>query len=55
MKPVLKKNGKLALIGMTLKDIELREKIDRIETIRDNSHIRELSIEEMKKLYSEND
>ena len=55
MKRVLKENGKLILIDMTPRDISLREEIDKIETIRDNSHIRELTLEEMQKLYTDND
>lgn len=54
MKRVLKDNGKLILIDMIPRDISLRDEIDRIETIRDNSHVRELSLEEMTKLYNDN-
>ena len=51
---VLKPGGKLIMIDMVPADIALREETDRIETLRDASHIRNLSLREMRKLYLEN-
>ena len=50
---VLKKNGRLVLWDMVPANLALREEIDRIETLRDPSHTREMSKEEMQKLYAD--
>lgn len=52
MKRVLKQGGKLVLIDMTNKDFA--DTANTIEKMRDNSHVRNLSISEMKDLYTEN-
>ena len=54
MKRVLKPGGKLVLMDMTVEKEEFHEEVDRIERIRDFSHVRELSKEEMFQLYKEN-
>lgn len=54
MKRVLKPGGKLVLMDMTVEKEELREEVDRIEQMRDFSHVRDLSREEMLQLYKEN-
>lgn len=54
MKRVLKPNGKFVLIDMSAQNEELRENIDRIERMRDNSHTMVLSVKEMKDLFSSN-
>ena len=54
MKRVLKPGGKLVLMDMTVENEELREEVDRIEQMRDFSHVRDLSKGEMLKLYQEN-
>lgn len=51
---VLKPGGKLVMIDMEAADEHLRETEDKIETMRDPSHVKNLSIEEMRKLYSDN-
>ncbi len=50
---VLKKGGRLVLWDMTPADLAQRQEIDRIETLRDPSHAREMSKEEMQKLYAD--
>ena len=50
---VLKKGGRLVMWDMTPADLAQRQKIDRIETLRDPSHTREMSKEEMQKLYAD--
>ena len=54
MKRVLKPGGKLVLIDMEAAPEELRETEDEIERMRDPSHVRNLSREEMLTLYREN-
>lgn len=51
---VLKPGGKLILIDMEAADEPLRKTEDEIETLRDPSHVKNLSREEMLKLYSDN-
>ncbi|MHC6180969.1 class I SAM-dependent methyltransferase [Clostridium sp. JNZ X4-2] len=54
MARVLKPGGKLILIDMESASEELRRKEDKIETLRDASHVKNLSIEEMKQLFAGN-
>lgn len=54
MKRVLKPNGKLVLMDMTAGAEVLRDEVDRIEKMRDNSHVRDLSLSEMQDLYLQN-
>lgn len=54
MKRVLKPDGKLVLIDMEAAPEELRGTEDEIERMRDPSHVRNLSREEMLALYREN-
>lgn len=49
---VLKPNGKLILIDMEAADEALRNTEDEIETLRDISHIRNLSLIEMQELFN---
>lgn len=51
---VLKPNGKLVLIDLEAAEESLRKTEDAIETLRDPSHVRNLSREEMLRLYREN-
>ena len=51
---VLKPGGKLILIDMEAADEPLRKTEDEIETLRDPSHVKNLSRNEMLKLYSDN-
>lgn len=51
---VLKPGGKLILIDMEAADESLRKTEDEIEVLRDPSHVKNLSWEEMLKLYSDN-
>lgn len=51
MKRVLKPDGKLVLVDMIAGNEDLRDEVDRIETLRDNSHVKNLSISEMQNLY----
>ena len=51
---VLKPGGKLVLIDMEAADEPLRKTEDEIETLRDPSHVKNLSREEMLKLYYDN-
>ena len=51
---VLKPGGKLILIDMEAAEEPLRKTEDEIETLRDPSHVKNLSREEMLKLYSDN-
>ena len=51
---VLKPGGKLVLIDMEAADEPLRKTQDEIETLRDPSHVKNLSREEILKLYSDN-
>ncbi|UWD48350.1 class I SAM-dependent methyltransferase [Clostridioides difficile] len=48
---VLKPDGKLVFIDMEATDEILRPIEDELETLRDSSHVRNLSITEMKKLF----
>lgn len=50
---VLKPGGKLVLWDMVPANLSLRDEIDRIETLRDPSHVRELSKKEMRSLYEQ--
>lgn len=54
MKRVLKQHGKLVIMDMTMEDKTLRTKVDDIERMRDFSHIKELTFEEMSNLYINN-
>ncbi|MDO4300995.1 MAG: class I SAM-dependent methyltransferase [Clostridia bacterium] len=54
MERVLKPNGKLVLVDMISDDETLRNEVDRIEKIRDFSHVRNLSLSEMHNLYTKN-
>lgn len=54
MERVLKKGGKLIVWDMEATEEALREIDDKIERMRDPSHTRILSREEMKSLFSEN-
>lgn len=54
MARVLKPGGKLVIIDMEASEEHLRKQRDKIETLRDPSHIRNLSISEIKKLYYDN-
>lgn len=49
---VLRPNGKLIIIDMEAAEEKLRRIQDKIETVRDPSHIRNLSMKEMLELYS---
>lgn len=49
---VLKPGGKLVLWDMVPANTALREEIDRIETLRDPSHVRELTKDEMREMYA---
>ena len=51
---VLKPGGKLVMVDMTMKDESLRDEADRIERLRDDSHVRDLSLSEMRNLYAAN-
>lgn len=51
---VLKPGGKLVLIDMEAAEEQLRETGDAIERMRDSSHVRNLSREEMLSLYRKN-
>ena len=51
---VLKWGGKLVLIDMTPRNESVREEVDRIERLRDPSHIRNLTVTEMRQLYEVN-
>ena len=42
------------MIDMIAGDESLRDEVDRIETLRDPSHVRNLSLSEMRTLYKEN-
>lgn len=54
MNRVLKKSGKLVIIDMEATQDELREIEDKIETMRDFSHIRNRSKAEFENLYNNN-
>lgn len=54
MKRVLKPGGKLVLMDMTIQKEDLRNVVDEIERLRDNSHVRDLSKTEMEDLYVRN-
>ena len=54
MARVLKSGGKFVFIDMEATEENLRTTQDKIETLRDPSHIRNLSQAEMLKLYSDN-
>lgn len=54
MKRVLKTNGKLVVIDMIANDISFRGNADKIEAMRDNSHVKNLSLSEMRNLYFDN-
>ena len=49
---VLKKGGKLILIDMEAAREDLREVEDRLETVRDFSHVRNVSVAEFEALYA---
>ena len=49
---VLKPGGKLVLWDMIPAKTALRDEIDRIETLRDPSHVRDLTKDEMRDLYA---
>lgn len=51
---VLKPGGKLVMIDMVPDDAALRNEVDRIERMRDPSHVRDLIPDEMKELYDSN-
>lgn len=51
---VLKKGGKLAVIDMEAAPENLREEEDRLEILRDPSHVKNRSLEEFKTLYERN-
>ena len=51
---VLKPGGKLILIDMIAGNEALRKEVDRIETLRDPSHVQDLSLSEMRDLYESN-
>lgn len=55
MKRVLKPGGKLVMMDMTVTDETLRDEVDRIERMRDFSHVRDLTLAEMRDLYEKND
>lgn len=50
---VLKSGGKLVLWDMVPANLSLRDEIDRIETLRDPSHVRELSKDEIRSMYED--
>ena len=52
---VLKPGGKLVMIDMVPDDAALRNEVDRIERMRDPSHVRDLIPDEMKELYNHRD
>lgn len=54
MRRVLKPNGKLVIIDMEATTEKLRAKQDEIETMRDPSHIKNLSESEMLNLFKKN-
>ena len=54
MTRVLKPGGKLVMIDMIADDEALRDEVDKIERMRDSSHVRDLSLTEMKNLYESN-
>lgn len=54
MKRVLKPNGKLVLMDMVPGEEEYRQEIDRLEQLRDPSHVRDLTLSEMRELYTQN-
>ena len=54
MARVLKPGGKLIMIDMTMNDESLRDEVDRIERLRDASHVRDLTLSEMRDLYVRN-
>ena len=51
MNRVLKNSGKLVIIDMLAAEEDLREREDEIETMRDPSHVRNISYNEFKALY----
>ena len=54
MARVLKPRSKLIMIDMIAGDEALSDEVDRIEMLRDPSHIRNLSLSEMRALYEKN-
>lgn len=54
MARVLKPGGKLVMIDMIAGDEALRDEVDRIERLRDPSHVRDLTLSEMRNLYAAN-
>lgn len=51
---VLKPGGKLIMIDMIARDEALKDKVDQIERMRDSSHVRDLTLTEMRNLYELN-
>lgn len=51
---VLKPGGKLVMIDMIVGDEALWDEVDRIERMRDPSHVRDLTLAEMRNLYAAN-
>ena len=54
MARVLKPGGKLIMIDMIAGDEALRDEVDKIERLRDPSHVRDLTLSEMRNLYESN-
>ncbi len=54
MRRVLRPDGKLVIMDMVPGDETLRDEIDRIETLRDPSHVRDITLSEIKDLYLKN-
>lgn len=54
MERVLKPGGKLVIIDMELTDKELRKVRDKIESIRDDSHVMTLTRKDIENLYDNN-
>lgn len=54
MKRVLRNNGKLIIIDMITDNTLFRENADKIEAMRDNSHVKNLSLTEIRNLYFDN-
>ncbi len=52
MARVLKPGGKLIMIDMVAGNEALRDEVDNIEKLRDPSHVRDLTLSEMRNLYT---